>query len=390
MTSRAGLSGLFATLWLLGSLLACAGPAAVTHPVASTPAAPAGATASPIPSPAAVVATATPAVASSSPATPMPAARDTGSSSTEPATAMTGRATASVTARPAPPPTAAAARTTVFLIVLENQDWSGIRGNTAAPYLNQTLVLLASRDEQYFTPPGNHPSLPNYLWLEAGTNFGVTDDGPPAQHTQGSDRHFTALLRAAGIPWKAYEEGVDGTTCPLQDEGRYATKHDPFVYFDDVTDGGRADSAYCTAHVRPFAELAGDLAAGRVGRYNFITPDLCHDMHNACPPENDRVAQGDRWLAAEVPTILNSAAYRAGGALFITWDEGLGDSDGPIGLLLLSPLAKGHGYASSARASHSATLRTIQELLGVGPLLGSAASSPDLADLFAAPLSAVR
>jgi hypothetical protein len=82
-----------------------------------------------------------------------------------------------------------------------------------------------------------------------------------------------------------------------------------------------------------------------------------------------------------VPAILHSAAYQAGGIVFVTWDEGEG-GDGPIGLLALSPLAKGHGYASTVHYTHSALLRTIQEILGVTPLLGAAAGSPDLRDLF--------
>jgi hypothetical protein len=62
---------------------------------------------------------------------------------------------------------------TVWVIVMENQNWSSIKGNKSAPYMNQTLLPMASRAEQYFNPPNNHPGLPNYLWIEAGTNFGT-------------------------------------------------------------------------------------------------------------------------------------------------------------------------------------------------------------------------
>jgi hypothetical protein len=62
---------------------------------------------------------------------------------------------------------------TVWVIVMENQNWSSIKGNKSAPYMNQTLLPMASRAEQYFNPPDNHPGLPNYLWIEAGTNFGT-------------------------------------------------------------------------------------------------------------------------------------------------------------------------------------------------------------------------
>jgi hypothetical protein len=68
---------------------------------------------------------------------------------------------------------------TVWVIVMENQNWSSIKGNKSAPYINQTLLPMVSHAEQYFNPPNNHPSLPNYLWIEAGMNFGVLNDRSP-------------------------------------------------------------------------------------------------------------------------------------------------------------------------------------------------------------------
>ena len=50
---------------------------------------------------------------------------------------------------------------TVFLILMENQDWSSIHGNPSAPYINKTLLPQASYALNYHNPPGNHPSLPN-------------------------------------------------------------------------------------------------------------------------------------------------------------------------------------------------------------------------------------
>ena len=61
----------------------------------------------------------------------------------------------------------------VFVILMENYNWSDIKGNPDAPYINHSLLPLASYAEHYFNPPSVHPSEPNYLWLEAGTNFGI-------------------------------------------------------------------------------------------------------------------------------------------------------------------------------------------------------------------------
>src|SRR3569833_2103975 len=76
---------------------------------------------------------------------------------------------------------------TVFLIEMENRNWTGakcgnIKGNPDAPYINYTLLPMASYANGYKNPSGMHPSLPNYLWLEGGSSFGVRDDGPPSQH----------------------------------------------------------------------------------------------------------------------------------------------------------------------------------------------------------------
>ena len=270
---------------------------------------------------------------------------------------------------------------TVFLIVMENHNWSDIKDSPSAPYINQTLLPMASYAEQYYNPPGIHPSEPNYVWLEAGTNFNITTDDDPAVNHQSSTQHLVTLLDKAGISWKSYQEDIDGTACPLTSSGLYAPKHNPMVFFDDVTGTNDPASSSCIAHVRPFSELATDLQNNTQARYNFITPNLCNDMHNTCPPLNDSVRQGDSWLSQQLPPILTSQAYQNGGVVFITWDEGEG-GDGPIGLIALSPDAKGHGYANTIRYTHSSTLRTIQEMLGVTPLLGDAANATDLSDLF--------
>jgi hypothetical protein len=271
---------------------------------------------------------------------------------------------------------------TVFLIVMENHNWSDIYQNPSAPYINQTLLPLASYAQQYYNPPGIHPSEPNYLWLEAGDNFGIANDAGPSQNHQSSQAHLGTLLSQASISWKSYQEDIIGDVCPLTDIGLYAPKHNPMVFFDDVTDTNDPLSATCIAHVRPYTELATDLQQDTMPRYAFITPNLCHDMHGAGPCIlEDQVALGDTWLATEVPKILAAPAYRNNGALLITWDEGTG-SDGPIGMIVLSPVAKGGGYANTVRYTHSSTLRTLQEIFGVTPLLGDAAQATDLGDLF--------
>lgn len=281
---------------------------------------------------------------------------------------------------------------TVFVIVMENHNWTGdapvnIKGNPAAPYINYTLLPMASYANNYNNPPGIHPSLPNYLWMEAGTSFGIKNDGPTSQDHQSTHEHLVKLLENAGISWKAYDEDIGGTNCPLTNTGPidangsplYAARHNPFVYFDDQTNTLNPNSTLCIDHIRPFSQLASDLADNKVARYNFITPNVCDDMHDSCA--GDPVAHGDEWLKKNVPAILNSTAYRGGGALFITWDEAA-KGDGPIPMIVLSPFAKGNRYHNGIYYTHSSLLRTLQEIFGVYPLIRYASSRPDLSDLF--------
>jgi phosphatidylinositol-3-phosphatase len=269
---------------------------------------------------------------------------------------------------------------TVFIIMMENHDWSTIKGNLNCPYLNNTLLPLASFCEQYHTPPALHPSEPNYLWLVAGTNFGIrNDDAPAINHLDSTNTLFHQLDRA-GISWKTYQENITGDYVPDTNNYPYAVRHDPFVFFDSV----RNNPAYCTSHVRPYGELAQDLANGTVARFNFITPNVTNDMHDrvqGCSGCSTRI-QGDYWLSHEVPSILASPAYTNGGALFITFDEGAGTSDGPIAMIVLSPRARGGGYSNSLFYDHSSTVRTLQDIFGLRPYLGAAARATNLSDLF--------
>jgi phosphatidylinositol-3-phosphatase len=309
-------------------------------------------------------------------------------------------ATPTTTAAPAPTSTSTAGPSptavthhikTVFIILMENHNWTGdtastnIKGNPSAPYINNTLLPMASHAENYFNPPGNHPSLPNYLWLEGGQcySFCGTDNNPslspngiPAASPPNA---LHDQLTNAGITWRDYAEGITDGSCPTSDISttNYAVRHNPFVYFNDVN----GNATTCSTHEKSFSDLSVDLNNGSVAQYNFITPNLCDDMHDSCAPTKNSIQQGDTWLSQNVPMILNSAAYKNGGALFITWDEAA-KGDGPIGMIVLSPFAKGNSYSNTIAYTHSSTLRTVEDIFGVSPLLGDAKNATDLSDLF--------
>jgi hypothetical protein len=279
----------------------------------------------------------------------------------------------------AAPVTPAPAIKTVFLIVFENKNLWQVKGSWSAPYINNVLLPQASYAENYMNPPSLHPSEGNYIYMEAGDNLGVTNDLPPAVNHQSTTEHLATLLDARGVSWRSYQEDIAGDVCPLTDVNKYAPKHNPFVYFDDQTGNLDAHDARCIAHNRPYSELQHDLDANTVARYNFITPNLCNDMHDFC--SWDQVRQGDDWLSREIPKIMASQAYRDGGAILIAFDEAW-LFDGPMPFIVLSPLAKGHGYHNSIKYDHGSLVRTLEDIFQVQPYLRKAATATDLRDLF--------
>ena len=222
--------------------------------------------------------------------------------------------------------------------------------------------------------------------MVAGENFGILDDSDPVSNHVDSTSHLADQIENAGLTWKAYEEGM-GAPCGLITQGRYTARHDPFVYFNDVSgwDGTMFQpSARCNAHVVDYSQLDLDLADNALPSYAFITPDLDHDMHDGT------IAQGDQWLAAEVPKLLGSEAFNDGGVIFLLWDEGGGSppADDPP-FLAISPNAR-PGFVSLADYDTSAFLKTVESALGVAPLPcnADAAAVPTMSDLFSVALTA--
>jgi hypothetical protein len=309
----------------------------------------------------------------------------------DPAPILTRQVVAAASPRPEGP------LTTVVLIVFENHDWATIKGSPSAPYLNRLLTrpdaVFASNAHNVPTTMTLHPSEPNYLWLEAGTNrfpdhVFTTDEAPSATNVTTSPWHLMTLLQQRGVPWTVYAEGISGTSCPIGNAGAYVAKHNPVVFFQDVAGNPpRPQNAVCQQHVRPASELAPRLAQDAVRGYNLLIPDLCHDMHsNVCPGARDPIAQGDAWLAANLPALLAAPVYQRGDALIaITWDEGTRGNQ-PIGLILLSPQTKGNGDTNAIEYSHASWVKTVEEIFGLSPLLGHAADSTtrDLGDFFPA------
>jgi hypothetical protein len=303
----------------------------------------------------------------------------------------------------APPPqggavaSVSAAQTTtavkyVFVIAMENHDARDIYGNTTdAPYINNTLIpqyAIATNFSDELA--ASIPSEPHYVWMDAGTNaFSdhtfTTDNDPSRKNSTSSSAHLATQIKNAanGVTWLAYQEGITSSTglCPIVSSGFYAAKHDPFVFFQDVSGSPPSTSnAYCVAHHKDLSALAGDLASGAVATYNFITPNLCNDMHGAtgCPDSNT-IRSGDNWLKNNLPALISFVNTNQG-VIYITWDEG--ESTTLMPFLAVGPHVK-VGYSGAVAYTHSSMLKSREESLQV-PVLSTVSAANDFADLFQA------
>ena len=265
----------------------------------------------------------------------------------------------------------------VIVIMMENHSYNTIIGSSQAPYIN-SLATECGLATNYHNV--SHPSLPNYIAATSGLGYKNLakfdgDCNPVPGCTTTSHSIFSQ-----GESWKAYEESMP-SSCDKSNSGEYAVRHDPPPYYTTLSG--------CASKDVPFTQLATDLAAGTLPAFSFITPNLIDDMHDGT------VADGDKWLSANLPTILNSPEYTGGStAVLLTWDEGENGSatDGEhcatntsdvschIATLVISPSTK-KGARSGTRFNHYSLLGTAEQLLRLFKL-GQAASSPTLTKAF--------
>lgn len=256
----------------------------------------------------------------------------------------------------------------VVIIVEENKPANSILGASSAPYLNQ----LAAGSALAANYAGiTHPSLPNYLALTSGTTAGITGDCSPKEAGCTADvRSIAEAVAQSGRSWKSYAEGMPAP-CHPKNSGRYAVRHNPFMYYPGVT----ADQGSCAAHIVPATALEEDLkSASSLPDFVLLIPDLCNDMHD-CP-----VKTGDDWLSRQVPKILASPAFTTQNSLLvITWDEG-DDSTNQSLTIFAGPAAR-TAVRSDAPYNHYALLRTIENVWGLPPLTENDRSAPAMGDL---------
>jgi phosphatidylinositol-3-phosphatase len=247
------------------------------------------------------------------------------------------------------------------VVVFENHEANDVLGSQDAPTFNALARRYASIDHYNAV---THPSLPNYLALVSGSTQGITDD---CTDCTAPGRSLADTLESAGKTWKTYAEGLPRPGFTGAFAGRYAKKHDPFLYFPSIASNPRR-----RAHVVPFPQLAVDVRARRLPTLSLVVPDLCNDMHDCS------VATGDAWLRWHIAPL--AAIPRS--VVFVVFDEGTSarGGGGRIAALALGPLVQ-PGAHFSRPTTHYGLLRTIETGLRL-PLLGASRTATPITGIW--------
>ncbi|TML90852.1 MAG: hypothetical protein E6G08_01570 [Actinobacteria bacterium] len=155
----------------------------------------------------------------------------------------------------------------VVVVVFENHELSDVLGTSNAPTFNALAHRFASIDDYLAV---THPSLPNYLALVSGSTQGISND---CTHCTASGRSLADTLEAARKSWKTYAEGLPSPGFDGAFSGRYAKKHNPFMYFPSVVSNPTRRS-----RIVAFPQFAADVRARRLPTFSLVVPDLCNDM----------------------------------------------------------------------------------------------------------------
>lgn len=277
----------------------------------------------------------------------------------------------------------------VFLIMEENNGFSDVIGNPAAPNLNH-LANTFGLETDYFGL-SQDSSETNYAGLLSGSTNGVTSDDAYWKNVVDRPSLISQLDRA-GVSWKAYLQalpyaGYQGICYPAKCNGApdndplYVSKHDTIQNF--TTSWNAAD----WSRQVPIGELASDLHSGDVPRFSYIVPDECHDMHGDPPycldsgnikdPQNQHlVAVGDAYLGHLVSEITSAGSWAKGNnAIVVTFDNGdttQGCCDakpggGPVATIVITSHGP-RGVTDSTPANHYSLLSTFQHNFGLGCL----------------------
>ena len=224
-----------------------------------------------------------------------------------------------------------------------------------------------------------HPSLPNYLALTSANTW-WTNNSLPSGALQVTN--IVDSLEEEGLTWKAYMESYHGG---CSDYGTsYSSAHNPFLKYADVYYNPDRCANIVSAGTdasNSTEPLLTDLASDSAPNFMWLTPNLCHDMHD-CP-----VSTGNSYLAGLVPQILNSHTFTTqNAALFITFDEGCCPFPRDYVTTIWAGAGVRQGYRSTQFYDHYSLLSTLESFWNLPALTQNDLNATAMTEFFTSAL----
>jgi phosphatidylinositol-3-phosphatase len=259
----------------------------------------------------------------------------------------------------------------VIIVMDENTSYNSIIGSSQAPYIN-SLASECGLASNYHNI--THVSLPNYLGITSGLGFSklLPFDGDCSPSS--SCEVTTNNLFHQAKKWKEYAESMP-SNCFKSNQGNYAPRHNPSVYFTDLTNCSTNDVPLGTTSSSP---LITDFSSESTApTFSYLTGNLCDDMHGNTGCESGLIQAGDTWLSTWIPEITSSAVYQSGDtAIFLVWDEGAGGTTGEkcynnttdqschVPAIVIAPSVAA-GTVVSTQFDHWSMMKTVEQMLGL-------------------------
>jgi phospholipase C len=267
---------------------------------------------------------------------------------------------------------------------IEGNDPTGSRAmgwydDSDIPFYYQLASTFATSDRYFADVLG--PTLPNRLYLYAGTSFGIVGGEVDAVF----HRTIFHEMNERGVSWKVYQSDVAAAFS---------------------TASFLLDSLGMVAGIDDFAE---DARRGRLPDVAFVDPSFVTSkagLSDEGPPADMQIGQA--FVFRQVSALMSSPSW-ATSAMFITYDEagGLYDHVPPpeaclpggtppaqqselggfdrygfrVPVFVVSPFAKAH-FVSHVVHSHASILRFIEARFGIPALTERDANSDAMLDMF--------
>jgi hypothetical protein len=251
----------------------------------------------------------------------------------------------------------------VLIIVLENQNF---RASSKDPY----LARLAQQGANFTNFRAiSHPSYPNYLAMVSGSTFGVQGDGQV--NFPDDEEHATI---ANFLDWRGYAEDYPESPSPfLDDRGKYARKHVPFLSFARIQKLGASRMQSVDTRdphnrfVTDIQNFRSDPQKHPLARYMFYSPNMDDDGHDPYLDPAKGLRKASRWLNNFLDNWCPLDDKMKGTLVVVTYDESQDhEKTNRIYTVFLGDMVK-HGDVDKLY-SHYSVLKTIEDNFGLPAL----------------------